>query len=270
MLSNDGEGMHDRLPSPAASITIDLLLYLAHTPGSGSLRKLAKDLGVPRSTLHRILQTLEAKRAVTRTDDGDYTLGEAIAEIEARSGTADLPRLAHPFLLDLHGATGETVNLAVPDGQDMLIITTVQSDERLRWVSWEGMRDSLYTSALGKSYLAALPEGELNIILTTVPLVARTAKSMTNRETFLRHLRRIRSAGYAVDDGESTEGVRCVGAAIRADGRPIAAVSMSGPASRLPKKVLAEYGHVVAQAAAAIAATISGSLRKKPGATKGI
>lgn len=260
MPGKDGEATTEHLPSPAASVTIDLLLYLASAPSNSSLRKLAKDLEVPKSTLHRILQTLETKNAVSRTEEGDYRLGEAIAEIGTRSTVAELPRLASPFLRDLHSSTGETVNLAVPDGGAMLVITTVQSDEPLRMVSWEGMRDPLHTSALGKSYLAALPESEMERLLSTVLLVARTPKSITSRETLLRQVRGIRSIGYAVDDGETTEGVRCVAAAILGNSGPVASVSVSGPASRLPKRSITKFGQVVAQAAAAISSIISKSL----------
>jgi IclR family acetate operon transcriptional repressor len=206
------------------------------------------------------LQTLEAKDAVKRTDGGGYRLGEAIAEIETRYGTANLPRLAYPILRDLHATTGETVNLAVADDAGMLVVVTVQSEEPLRMVSWEGMRDLFHASALGKSYLAALPDSELESLLKTVPLVKRTARTTTKREVLLRQLRRISTAGYAVDDGESTEGVRCVGAAITADGRPVAALSVSAPASRLPKKSVSEYGQAVARAAEAISAIVSKSL----------
>jgi IclR family transcriptional regulator, acetate operon repressor len=241
-------------PSPATAITVDVLVSLASTnrPG-GSLRQLSQQLGVPRSTLHRILQTLEAKKIVERAGDAGYQLTEGFAELGLRHRIANLPRLAEPVLRELHERTGETVNLAVPHEGTMLVVATVQSAERLRMVSWDGMRDLFHASALGKSYLAALRDDVLEEMLDDLPLTRNTPKTIIDRVQLVREIQRIRRTGFAIDDGESVEGVRCVGAAIRAEGgRVVGAVSVSSPANRLPESIVARIGQVVARAAANI------------------
>jgi IclR family transcriptional regulator, acetate operon repressor len=239
-------------PSPATAITVDVLAFLAASSrAGGSLRQLAEQLDVPRSTLHRILRTLEAKQVVERVDGTGYRLSAGFLELGIRHRVAELPRLAEPVLRELHERTGETVNLAVPHGGAMLVIATVQSAARLRMVSWDGMRDLYHASALGKSYLAALPDDQLAATLADLPLTRNTPRTIVDRAQLLREIDEIRKVGFAVDDGESVEGVRCVGVAILAQGgRVVGAISVSSPASRLPETTVAKTGQLVASAAA--------------------
>ena len=256
-------GDNHAYPSPATAITVDVLVSLASTnrPG-GSLRQLSEQLGVPRSTLHRILQTLEAKKIVERAGSAGYRLSEGFVELGLRHRIANLPRLAEPVLRELHERTGETVNLAVPHEGAMLVVATVQSAERLRMVSWDGMRDLFHASALGKSYLAALHDDELEEMLGDLPLTRNTPRTIVDRAQLLQEIERIRRAGFAVDEGESVEGVRCVGAAIRAEGgRVVGAISVSSPASRLPESVVARIGQVVARAAENISLLVGATER---------
>ena len=256
-----------KYPSPAAAIAVDVLTSLVGIePGDIGLRQLSQSLGVPRSTLHRILRTLEAKGMVQRTERSGYALGSHFQELGIRHRVSELPRLSQPVLRDLHARTGETVNLAIPHDDAMLVIDAVQSSAPLRMVSAVGMRDQFHASALGKSWLAALSDPELEQVLDRLVLSPLTQRTITEARSLKANIEKIRSVGYAVDDGESTESVRCVGAAIRSEGdRPVAAISVSGPANRLTKGMISQVGLHVVRAAANISGLLGATGTSEPG-----
>lgn len=246
--------MRQSYPSPAAAITVDVLLKLsAIAPEATGIRKLSRMLGVPRSTVHRVLSTLEMKGMVRRVGTASYTVGDGVGRLGVQYRMLELPRLAQPILEDVHRQLGETVNLAVPAGEAMVIVATMQSSEPLRMVSWVGRHDMMHASALGKAYLAALPDAELGRVLRQLSLVRLTPNTLVRMDALRRDLYSVRRRGFAIDDGESVVGVRCVGAAIRdGSGRPVAALSVSTPVARLPDEKLPTVGRVVMHGAAGI------------------
>jgi IclR family acetate operon transcriptional repressor len=241
-----------RYPSPGAAIAVDVLITLSlKAPLPLRLRELARLLGIPRSTIHRVLQTLEAKGMVTRVDSAGYLIGEETRHLGTLYRIKELPRIAEPILQEVHAQTGESVNLAIAQDDAMLIIATVQSSERLRTVSTVGTRDPFHASALGKAYLAALADEHLTKL--KMPLIALSPKTITTRATLLRDLQRSRERGFSIDDEETLLGVRCVGAAILGEGKaPIGALSVMGPTSRLRPKEMKTMGTLVVRAAARI------------------
>jgi IclR family transcriptional regulator, acetate operon repressor len=132
----------------------------------------------------------------------------------ASASPADLISLTRPFTAKLAGSYGETVNVAVKSGDQILYVDVLQSGHRLRTEIPAGGRDHIHSTALGKAILAELPEGEARAILTTIHLIPVTPNTVTTVPALLRQLTAIRGAGYAVDDEENEIGSVCIAAAI--------------------------------------------------------
>lgn len=259
---NDVASERRKYPSPGAAIAADVLLKLSLTAPNGiQLRELARELNTPRSTLHRVLQTLEAKGMVTREDGAGYAIGEETRRLGTRYRLKELPRVAEPILRDLHAETGESVNLAVAEADAMVVVASIHSSERLRTVTTVGTRDLLHASALGKAYLSALPEDDLRRALRGT-LAAPTPGTIVSRPALLRELSRARMRGYAIDDEESVVGVRCVGVAILGDDNaPVGAISVMGPTSRLRMEDVDAVSRSVIRAAEHVSRLMGASLR---------
>ena len=152
----------------------------------------------------------------------------------------DLRREAEPFLKDLAEKTKETVHLVFLDRTEIVYIDKVEADHGqggLRMASRIGLRNPAHSSAVGKVLLSDLPEEMLNEILQGKGLPRRTGNTITEIDPLKEHLKLVRRQGYAIDDEENEEGIRCVGAPIYNEaGKAVAAVSVSGPAFRITKK----------------------------------
>ncbi len=129
----------------------------------------------------------------------------------------------------------------------------------MRALSQPGIRVPLHCSGVGKALLAALPEIEAGAVLEGGRAVGLTGKTITDRESLLRELAASRERGYAIDDEEHAVGLRCVAAAIHDEhGRPLAALSISGPTARIPNERIPALGAMVARAAADVTAAVGG------------
>jgi len=150
---------------------------------------------------------------------------------------------------ELRGQTGETIHLMMRDGGDVVLIERLDSPQVLRIVRPLGARAPLHLTANGKAILARLGMAERNAYLRG-NLASWTVHSLSDPEILSRHLDDIAQLGYAVNDGELDLGVRAVGAAIlNGAGRPVASLSISGPASRIGKEEVGRYGGLARDAA---------------------
>jgi DNA-binding IclR family transcriptional regulator len=126
----------------------------------------------------------------------------------------------------------------------------VESQRSVRTACTVGSRAPAYCTAVGKAMLAELPEAEVNAIVRSSGLKAITANTITTAAELKTELKAVRARGYAIDDEEKEEGLRCIGAAVRAHSRKlVAAMSISGPAFRMTKERIPEVGQALLQAA---------------------
>ncbi len=141
------------------------------------------------------------------------------------------------------------------DGSDVVYVAKVESRRTLRIPSAVGRRNPAYCTGVGKAMLAHLSEEQLAAYLAQTPLRARTRKTITSKPELRAELRAIAAQGYAIDDHEIEEGVRCVGAPVRDySGRVVAAISIAGPSIRVTKDRIPELAAHVIAAASAISA----------------
>jgi IclR family acetate operon transcriptional repressor len=220
------------------------------------LSELARRLELPKSTVQRSLATL-ADLGWIRPDGQELTrwvLGERVRSLTEKID--DLGRLrdaALPALGTLNAETLETIHLAVPEARTIRLVERMDSKHPLRLVQPIGRRSPLHASSTGKSVLAYLPDSEVMAYIEG-GLDAVTTSTITDSEKLLVELAVTRERGYAVADGEMTDGITSVAASIRPNGgRPVAALSISGPSARMTSDVCSGYGPLVVTAADEVA-----------------
>ena len=219
--------------------------------------ELSRRLELPKSTVQRALRSLEALRYVHATGEvTKWSLTLRSVFLGSRASLLDLREAALEDLRRLSAATEETLNVAVPEGRDMVVIDKLDSSRPVRAHSELGDYLPMHASALGKSYLAALDDATLHDYLAA-PLARLTDKTITDPRKFEKELQRVRLQGYATSEGEKRPETHAVAAAIlNATGTPVAAISIVAPVSRLSGCVFQEVGTLIAECAARISARL--------------
>jgi IclR family acetate operon transcriptional repressor len=229
-----------------------LILETLAELGSATLTGLAQRLDQSPATVYRVLVTLET-RGIAEFDPGEqvWSVGPRAFLI----GSAFLRRTsvverARPVMRALMADTGETANIGVARGDMVLFVGQVETHESLRAFFPPGTLSPLYASGIGKALLAQMAAADLAAYLRRVALTGFTAQTLTDPEALAADLSRARARGYALDDEERAEGMRCVAAPIfDALGAAVAGLSVSGPVSRITQSRAPEIGRRVAAAA---------------------
>lgn len=214
---------------------LDVLECIAYSGQSLSAPEVAERCGLTRPTTYRLISTLAARGYVASGQDGRYRLGTKMLSLSKRLiEHAQLPQLARPDLELLCQEAGESVHLGVLEDIEVLYVDKVESVSAARMYSVVGVRNPLHSTSLGKAILAFLPDSERSMLLSRINYTERTPSTITNREELEAHLKMVRDQGFAIDDVENEEGIRCVGVPVLGNaGLPIAAVSVSGPVVRM-------------------------------------
>jgi len=252
-----------RDPSQVQSLAraLALLEALADSAEGLSLGDLAQTVGLAPSTAHRLLTTLQNRRFVRFVAaEGVWQVGvQAFTVGQAFRRARDLLALARPAMRRLMEETGETANLYIEEGGEAVCMGQVESRQMMRAIARPGGRVKMHCSGVGKAMLARLPEAEVTRILQMHGLPRMTPRTLDTPRKLRDDLEATRRRGFAIDDEEHAVGLRCVAAAILdEDGRPLAALSLSGPVARIDDAALARAGSLVAAAAAALTAQVGG------------
>jgi IclR family transcriptional regulator, acetate operon repressor len=257
----DAEGAN---PVQALSRALDLLECIAAAESGLGLGELGQATGLPPSTVHRLLKSLEQRHYVVHDEDrGRWFIGvQAFSVGGAFLRSRNYAALARPIMRRLMEEAGETVNLAAEDRGEAVFLAQVQCRQMMRALSQPGIRVPLHCSGVGKALLAALPGLEVEAMLAErhpAGLTSLTGTTITDPESLLRELATSRERGYAIDDEEHAVGLRCVAAAIHDEhGRPLAALSISGPTARIPNERIPALGALVLLAAREVTAAVGG------------
>lgn len=241
-------------PVGVISKVLLILEAIQGSPFGLGLKAISEATGIHKSTAHRFVKHLEREKYLISTEQGAYLIGPRFSQITARGNhRATLQAVARPVLSQLWKSTQETVNLAVLDQGTVLYTDVIESPHEFRLSSRIGTRRTLPATALGKAMAAFLSKEQAEQTLPSVTFQPFTPKSIMNHVQFQQELVKIRRQGYAVDDEEATLGARCVAAPILgADRGAIAAVSVSGPITRITVSHVSALAKVVMNAAAAI------------------
>jgi DNA-binding IclR family transcriptional regulator len=223
---------------PVVRSTFTILEELSRSELLG-LREVTQNTGLPKSTVFRILSTLVDLGYVTREPNRNYRINPRLGRLVSDGAASEaLRRLARPLMLELRDTYGETVNLGVQQFDKVTYLEVVPSEFALRLQESRGASVPAHASALGKAILAFSPQREVETFVRAQKLESVTEHTISDRHAFLAELKRVRNTGVAFDRGEGSMLAICIGAPILdAAGYAIAAMSISGPASRFnPKK----------------------------------
>ena len=228
-----------------------LLELIAESHGSVALTELAQQAGLPNSTTHRLLTTMQQQGFVHQVGDlGLWTIGShAFVVGSSFLQSRNLLAIVHPILRKLMEDAGETVNLAVLDLSDYqaVIIDQVQC------------KCPMHASGAGKAFLAHLSDEQVTALLHQKGLHHYTPKTLMSPHSLKENLALIRKMGFSHDDEEHALGLRCVAAPIYDEhGEPFAAISISGPIARMTDDRVTELGALVIRAARQVTQTYSG------------
>jgi DNA-binding IclR family transcriptional regulator len=224
-----------------------VLRALEVAPGGLGIGELAASVGLPKSTVHRLVQALAAEDLVS-TSGGRVHLGAALARLGAATYGA-LASTLRPALETLRSDLDETADLAVLDGAGVRFIDQLAAPHRLRAVSAVGSSFPLHCTANGKALLAALDDERARDLLPA-RLERFTPMTITSRDDLIAQLAEVRSSGVAYDREEHTEGICAVAAVVRDMGGPVAAISVPVPTQRFSGRE-PRYAEAVLKAAAA-------------------
>lgn len=215
---------------PAIDRTMDVLAAIEAQPEGASITALTTSLGLPRSTVYRILNTLEAHDVVQRQGSGAYRLGPRLLRLAAnvRTGTdeLDLAALAQPFLDETAATAGHSVKLSVLDSEGVLVLAAAQGKRPYALVVTPGQRMPINAGAAGK-LLFAFERPERQADWLSRPLVGFTPRTITDPKRLKAEAARIRYRGWAHDRGESAPSIYAYAAPVWAPGgQVIAALSI--------------------------------------------
>ena len=214
---------------------LDLLEAITSGPESG-LRELSLATGASKASSFRVLSTLERRGYVVKDPETrKYTSGPRLISLSLGVvQRMDLVPLTRPILEALQREFGETVNLAMLDGNEIVYLDIAESSRGLRMAAHAGARDAVHSTALGKALLSCLPIDEARQLLERSDRSPATRRTIVTLDALMAELAVTRERGYSIDDEENEIGARCVGVAVPGpDGRPRAAISISGPAARM-------------------------------------
>ena len=213
-----------------------LLDALAAQSDPVTLKELSQTTGLHPSTTHRILNDLVLARYVERVDNGLYQLGMRLLELGSLvRGRLNVREAAIDAMRDLHQLTGQTVNLSVQQGDEIVYIDRAWSERSgMQVVRAIGGRAPLHLTSNGKLFLSAADPRQVRTYATRTGLTGSTRNSITELNKLEIELSRVRELGYARDNEELEMGVRCIAAGIYDDtGKLVAGLSISAPSGRL-------------------------------------
>ncbi|MDO9411031.1 MAG: IclR family transcriptional regulator [Pseudolabrys sp.] len=233
-----------------------LLETIAEVGGEATLTDLSVRTGLNISTCHHLLATLIQRGFVAKVPGRRlYALGARILYLGHACLQVDLPRRAQPYMETVNAVTGETVHLAVLQGDRVVTLARREASHPVRVDSGRiGKVDSPHATSVGKAIMAWLPEAEIQRMVAH-GMKRFTEKTITDYETLLEDLRHVRRNGYAMDREEFLTGVICVGAAIRDQaGTVIGAISASTPTMRATEQHLGDMRREILAAARGLSA----------------
>ena len=204
------------------------------------LAQVAASLQLHKSTAHRFLMVLERHRMVERTGNGKFRLGLRLFDFGNRAiEQYDLRDRAQPHLRRLVAETEETAHLALLEAARVIYIDKIEPTRSVRMITRIGASNPVHCTSVGKAILAFLPPERAAEVLRRVRFERLTPRTISNMEALRAELEKTRRRGYAVDDEELEEGLRCIAVPVLdAQRLPVAAVSVSGPSFRVTAQKL--------------------------------
>jgi len=232
--------MNSSKPVKTTKRSFEIICALQELNGA-RISELTTYLDIPKSTIHRHLQTLEDLKLVVR-DHGQYHVGLAFAALGRHARERkEFYQLAEPLVRDLAEDTGERVQLLVEEHGELVYVHRDVGQRAVSADSCVGKRMEIHTAACGKAILAEYPPKRAREFVRNHDFVEVTSNTVTNKELFIEMLEDVRERGYAFNREESIEGLNSVAVAVtHPTGQPLGALCVTGPSHRLKGKLFEE------------------------------
>lgn len=230
---------------------LDILALLSQQPQGMELFRIARELGLPKSSCSVLLHTLLEKDFLRYEEkSARYFLTArlfALGSTAVREGTVE--SLLRTAIREVARASAETVHCGLLEGTEVVYIDKVESTQSIRMTSRVGLRMPLYATAMGRAILAEMPEEAAKALLADVEMERLTANTVTDRAVLREMLQQVRAQGYATEYEETNPGVCCIGVAIvLPDGSPNYALSISMPMFRGGEEAMERYAPLLLEA----------------------
>ncbi|EST51975.1 IclR family transcriptional regulator [Brevibacillus panacihumi W25] len=215
---------------------LTLLNVLSEYPEGIQITRLSEQVGLSKSTTHRLLATLVHMNYVVKDEETEkYKLGFQLIYLSRNIlNSIDVIQIARPFLEKLCHDVNETIHLCIDDNGEVMYIDKIESNQTIRMFSRIGSRAPMYCTGVGKVLLSGMSEETYRKVVSGIDFVARTAKTITSADALAEEVALVKNQGYALDNIENEEGIRCIAAPIfDFQGKIIASFSISGPSNRI-------------------------------------
>ena len=243
---------------------LDVLEAMQFSDRGVGISELARELDLPETTIHRLMSTL-LRRGYVRQDPvtRKYLLGPCLIPLGSAAGSV-LGTKIQPYLERAVELTGETANLAVLDGSEVLYVAQAASPHKVRTFTEVGSWVLPHNAAVGKVLLAYQPPAVAERLLRRNGLPTATSKTITDLDRMMEELEEVRRRGFALDLEERVDGVSCVAVPLWGWDRPLAAISVSGPTSRMSATSFEEVAETLAEVASQASEAFTGERATTP------
>lgn len=244
---------------------LDILEVLSRADESLGVTEIGNRIGLHKSTVHRMLQTLCYRGYVEKEKERErYRLGIKIVELGITFfNDSEIRKVAAGFLVLLAKSFDEVVHLVLPDDGEVVYIDRRESSQVISMHSKVGRRAPMHCTAVGKAILSTLPEEEVRHILKVKGMLGFTPKTIVDPDVLIEQLKDIRKSGIALEAEENEVGILCLGTPIfDYSGRAIGAISVSGPANRIKEKGIERIGEEIKKAGQEMSAKLGYSYHR--------
>ncbi|WP_144554417.1 IclR family transcriptional regulator [Bacillus sp. X1(2014)] len=215
---------------------LTILNKLSEYPDGIQITRLAEQVGLTKGTLHRLLSTLSNMNYVVKDEETDkYKLGLQVLFLSRNLlNQSNIVTIAKPFLEKLVQEVNETVHLCIEDRGEVIYIDKIESNQTIRMYSRIGSRAPMYRTAVGKILLSDMNPDKFEDIVSNITFIPKTPTTITSKEELIKEIETVKVQGYALDNAENEEVLRCIASPIYDHkGKIVASFSISGPNNRV-------------------------------------
>ncbi|MEH7305956.1 IclR family transcriptional regulator [Neobacillus drentensis] len=215
---------------------LTILNKLSEYPDGIQITRLSEQVGLTKGTLHRLLATLANMNYVVKDEETDkYKLGLQVLFLSRNLlNHSNIVTIAKPYLEKLSQEVNETVHLCIEDRGEVIYIDKIESNQTIRMYSRIGSRAPMYSTAVGKILLSDMSSNQFEDIVSNIIFIPKTPTTITSKEEFIKEIEKVKVQGYALDNAENEEVLRCIASPIYDHkGKIIASFSISGPNNRV-------------------------------------
>ena len=229
---------------------LDILELIVGKENGMGVTEISRELEIHKSTVYRLLDTLKFRGYLEKNEDNHkYIAGINLFELSSKVlNDIDSRIRVRPYLEELMQKTKETIHLGILDAGEVIYLDKVESTATIRMYSQVGKRVPAHSTSLGKAIMAHLSEERVKEILKEKGMEKNTENTITELDEFLEHLEKVRKQGFAVDDEEQEEDIRCIaGPIFNHRGDVVAAFSISAPITRMTEKRMKKLAELVVE-----------------------